>query len=94
MFKKVYSTKINVIANFAGSVWIALLSIIFVPYYLDYIGVESYGLIGFFITIQAFIILLDFGLSTTLNRELARLSALEDHAQKMHDLQRTLQIAY
>jgi O-antigen/teichoic acid export membrane protein len=92
MFKKVFSTKINVTANFVSSVWIAFLSIIFVPYYLDYIGVESYGLIGFFITIQAFIILLDFGLSTTLNRELARLSALEDPAQEMHDLKRTLEI--
>jgi O-antigen/teichoic acid export membrane protein len=92
MFKKVYSTKINVIANFAGSIWIAFLSIIFVPFYLRYIGIESYGLIGIFTSIQAFIVLLDFGLSPTLNRELARLSTVEDNAQVMHDLKRTLEI--
>lgn len=92
MFKKVYSTKINVIANFVGNAWIALLSIVFVPIYLHYIGVESYGLIGVFSSIQAFIVLLDFGLSPTLNRELARLSALEDRTQEMHDIKRTLEI--
>ncbi len=92
MFKKVYSTKINVIANFSGSIWTGFLSIVFVPYYLDYINVESYGLIGIFTSIQAFIVLLDFGLSPTLNRELARLSTIEDKAQEMRDLIRTLEI--
>jgi O-antigen/teichoic acid export membrane protein len=92
MFRKVYSTKVNVIANFVGNFWIAFLSIVFVPIYLHYIGIESYGLIGFFSSIQAFIILLDFGLSPTLNRELARLSALEDKTQEMHDIKRTLEI--
>ncbi|MDQ3748648.1 MAG: oligosaccharide flippase family protein, partial [Acidobacteriota bacterium] len=92
MFNKVYSTKVNVIANFVGNIWIASLSIIFVPIYLHYIGVESYGLIGFFSSIQAFITLLDFGLSPTLNRELARLSVLENRTQEMHDIKRTLEI--
>ncbi len=92
MFKKIYSTKTNVIANFVGNVWIAFLSIVFVPIYLHYIGIESYGLIGVFSSIQALIILLDFGLSPTLNRELARLSAFEDRNQEMHDIKRTLEI--
>ncbi len=92
MFRKVYSTKTNVTANFVGNIWIALLSIVFVPIYLHYLGVESYGLIGVFSSIQAFIVLLDFGLSPTLNRELARLSALGDRTQEMHDIKRTLEI--
>ena len=92
MFKKVYSTKINVAANFGGNIWIALLSIFFIRIYEHYIGVEAYGLIGVFSTIQAFIILLDFGLSPTLNRELARLSAAENQTQEMHDIKRTLEI--
>jgi O-antigen/teichoic acid export membrane protein len=92
MFKKVYSTKINVAANFGGNIWIALLSIFFIRIYEHYIGVEAYGLIGVFSTIQAFIVLLDFGLSPTLNRELARLSAAENQTQEMHDIKRTLEI--
>lgn len=92
MFKKTYSTKVNVIANFVGNFWIAFLSIVFVPIYLHYIGVEGYGLIGVFSSIQALIVLLDFGLSPTLNRELARLSTLGDRTQEMRDIQRTLEI--
>lgn len=92
MFKKVYSTKINVAATFASSIWLATLNIIFVPVYLNYIGIETYGLIGVFSSIQAFVALLDFGLSPTLNRELARLSALKDKNQEMQDIKRTLEI--
>jgi len=91
MFKRVYSTKINAAANFAANIWLALLSIIFVPVYLYYIGIETYGLIGIFSSIQAFIVLLDFGLSPTLNRELARLAALKNQTQEMQDIKRTLE---
>ncbi len=64
----------NYLFNFFGSVWSAALGILFVPIYLRYIGVEGYGIIGFFTSLQAFLFLLDFGLSPTFNRELARLS--------------------
>ncbi|MFV0388982.1 MAG: oligosaccharide flippase family protein [Pyrinomonadaceae bacterium] len=86
------SAKANIVANFVGSAWSALLGILFVPIYIRYLGVEAYGLIGFFVSIQAFIYLLDFGLSPTFNRELARLSLSKDNGQEMHDLKRTLGI--
>lgn len=86
------SAKINIFASFVGQAWTALLGIIFVPIYLRYIGVESYGLIGIFMSLQTFLNLLDFGISPTLNREMARLSVSEKNAQEMHDLRRTLQI--
>lgn len=92
MFKRVFSTKINVAANFAGTIWVSLLSIIFVPLYLHYIGIEAYGLIGIFTSIQSFIALLDFGISPTFSRELARLSAIKDSEQEMQDIKRTLEI--
>jgi O-antigen/teichoic acid export membrane protein len=91
MFNRVFSTKVNAAANFAGSFWMALLGLIFVPTYLRYIGVEAYGLIGIFNSIIAFIMLLDFGLSPTLNRELARYSDQPGTSQEMHDLKRTLE---
>ena len=92
MLNKIYSTKINVAANFIGSFWNALLGVLFVPIYLRYVGIESYGLIGVFNSIQVFILLLDFGLSPTFNRELARLSALGNQGQEIHNLKRTLEI--
>ena len=62
----------NLIVGVASSVWAALVALAVVPFYLRYLGIESYGLIGFFATAQATIALLDMGLSATINREVAR----------------------
>jgi O-antigen/teichoic acid export membrane protein len=86
--------KLNIIANFAGKGWTVLMSLAFVPLYIKFLGIEAYGLIGFFVTLQAVFGLLEFGLSTTLNRELARYSALPERGQEMRDLVRTLEIIY
>ncbi len=86
--------KHNIIANFIGKGWNVIMSLTFIPIYIKFIGIEAYGLVGFFVTLQAVFVLLDFGLSTTLNREMARLSALPGKAQEMRDLVRTLEIIY
>ncbi len=70
----------------------AILGIVFVPIYLRYLSVEMYGIIGFFSSIQAFLFLLDGGISPTLNREVARLSVFPEKAQELRDLSRTLEI--
>ena len=84
-------TKVNIISNFAGKFVTAVLSIVFVPIYLRYLSVELYGIIGFFTSIQAFLLLLDGGISPTLNREAARLSAFPEKALELRDLSRTLE---
>jgi O-antigen/teichoic acid export membrane protein len=86
--------KHNILANFAGKAWTALMALIFVPLYIKFMGVESYGLIGVFTSLQAIFSLLDMGLSTTLNRELARRSVLPDTAQETRNLIRTLELIY
>ncbi|HLM62627.1 MAG TPA: oligosaccharide flippase family protein, partial [Pyrinomonadaceae bacterium] len=85
-------TKSNIIANLAARFVIAVLSIIFVPVYLHYLSIEVYGIMSFFASIQAFLILLDGGIPPTLNREVARLSAFPEKAQELRDLSRTLEI--
>jgi O-antigen/teichoic acid export membrane protein len=86
----------NVAANLGGGVWSGLMSLVFIPLYVHFLGIEAYGLVGFFITLQSLFALLDLGLSTTLNRELARLSAAgtEDARAGMRDLLRTVEIIY
>lgn len=69
--KQTISVRKNVIANFVGQVWSALIGIAFLPLYVKYIGVEAYGIIGFFVMLQALYSLLDMGMSATLNREMA-----------------------
>jgi O-antigen/teichoic acid export membrane protein len=88
------STKINIAANFLGRIWIALMSIVFIPIYLRYLGIEVYGIIGIFASLQAILMLLDAGLSPTLNREIASLSAFPEKAKEMRNLIRTLEIPY
>lgn len=48
-----------------------LIGIVFTPLYLQYLGAEAYGLVGFFALMQAWMNLLDLGLSPTLARQAA-----------------------
>ena len=86
--------KLNTLANFAGRGWTALLAFLFIPIYIKVLGIESWGLIGFFTTLLAILNLLDMGLSSTLNRELARLSARRDTNREQRDLVRTIEMIY
>jgi O-antigen/teichoic acid export membrane protein len=86
--------KKNMAANFAGSLLQALMALLFIPLYIKFLGIEAYGLIGLFMTMQALFMLLDMGLGATVNREMARLSVLPDKAQEMRDLVRSLEVIY
>lgn len=86
--------KKNITANFAGSFWQAIMGFVFIPLYIKFMGIESYGVIGIFATIQGIFGLLDVGLGSTLNREMARLSVLQGKQQEMRNLLRTLETLY
>lgn len=88
------SLKSNIAANFAGSIWQALMVVVFIPFYIKFMGIESYGLIGIFATLQAILGLLDLGMSGTLTREMARLSVLQHKEQEIRNLVRTLETVY
>jgi O-antigen/teichoic acid export membrane protein len=88
------SLRRNIAANFAGSIWQAVMGLAFVPLYIRFMGVESYGLVGIFATLQGVLVVLDMGLSTTLNREMARLSVGPENAQEMRNLLRSLESIY
>ena len=45
--------KRNIIPNYAGAFWTALMGLVFVPLYIKFMGIESYGLIGIFASLQA-----------------------------------------
>lgn len=69
------------------------MSIAFVPVYLDRLGVEAYGLVGFFAVLLAWMAVLDMGLSPTLNREMARAGAGAHTAESVRDLVRSVELA-
>jgi len=82
--------KKNIIANITGKGWTAIISLAFIPFYIRFMGIEAYGLVGIYLLLLALFALLDLGLSTTLNKELAGLTVQEGKAQEMRDLVRTL----
>jgi hypothetical protein len=45
--------KLDLAANFAGVGWSVLMQIACVPLYLKFLGIEAYGLIGFYLMLQA-----------------------------------------
>lgn len=64
----------------------------FIPLYIRYLGIESYGLIGIFAILNAWLALLDMGMAPTLNREMARFTAGAHTPQSIWDLLRSLEI--
>jgi O-antigen/teichoic acid export membrane protein len=83
----------NLLAGLANSIWSAFVGLAVVPFYLKYLGVEAYGLIGFFVTTQALLQLLDMGMAPTINREVARCSAAGD-LKEAGRLLHTLAVVY
>jgi O-antigen/teichoic acid export membrane protein len=85
---------LNLIANFGGAIYTGLIGLMVAPLYIRLMGIEAYGLIGFYLTLQGSLQILDFGLSPTINRELARYSVQSDKATEARDLVRTLEAGY
>lgn len=83
----------NLLAGLANSIWAALVGLAVVPFYLKYLGLEAYGLIGFFVTTQALFQLLDMGMAPTINREVARASA-SGSIKEAGNLLHTLAVIY
>lgn len=86
--------KKNVIANYLGQGWTALVGLVFIPVYIRYLGMEAWGLVGFMSMLQAWLTLLDMGLTPTLSREMARFQAGAHSAQSIRDLLRSLEMIY
>jgi len=55
--------KRNTIANFIGLGYTTVIGIVIFPLYLQYLGAEAFGLVGFFTVLQAWMQLLDMGMS-------------------------------
>lgn len=81
----------NLVANYIGQAWTGLMGIAFVPLYIRYLGIEAYGVIGLFVVLQAWLTLLDMGLTPTLGREMARLGAGAHTPESIRDLLRSVE---
>lgn len=62
----------NIIANFFGIIFTTVLTFLVVPYYLEWLGSESYGLVGFATLIQNWLMILSAGFNPVAGRVAAR----------------------
>lgn len=77
----------------ANSVTSVLINLIALPFYLRLLGMEAYGLIGFYATLQAVLQVLDLGLAPTVSREIAH-GAEMGQQRRSASLLRTLGVVY
>lgn len=88
------SIKTNIAANLIGKTWAAFIGVILIPQYIKFLGIEAYGLVGFYGTLVGTMILLDLGLSTTINRELAKFKSSNGDVKAARDLTFSLEVIY
>jgi O-antigen/teichoic acid export membrane protein len=88
------SLKRNIAANYASQLYTTLIGIVLVPVYLEQMGSEAYGLVGFFAMLQAWFNLLDMGLTPTIARESARFHGGAMTALTYRRLYRSLSLVF
>lgn len=69
------SLKINVVANYTGVLLTTFMTFFVVPFYLDWLGPESYGLVGVATLLQSWIMLISAGLAPVAGRMAATAKA-------------------
>ena len=84
--------KRNLIANYFGQGWVALMGLIFIPVYIKILGIEAYGLIGLFGVLQAWLTFFDMGITPTLTREMARFTGGAHSPISIRDLLRSIEV--
>lgn len=84
----------NISANLLSNVWLTALMLVLTPLYILFLGVESYGLIGFYLSWIAILGILDMGISATAVREIAWLTARPEEKGRIPVLLRSLEVVY
>ncbi len=88
------SLKKNIIFNYIGQFYGAFIGILILPLYLQELGGEAFGLIGFFTLLLAWMQLIDVGLTPTLGREVARLKGDPKNNHELRTVVRSLELVF
>ena len=80
--------------NFLGGIWTGVLVVSTTPFFVAKLGLEGFGLIGFWQLLLFVSVIFDFGLGASLVREFARYKGNDDPSIKYRELLFTLQLIY
>lgn len=78
--------------NFAGNGWNGLLIVCTTPWYLSMLGMERFGLVGFWQVLLYVFLVFDWGLGATLVREFARLQGERQGREAYRGLLRRIEL--
>lgn len=84
--------RVNILANYAGQIWMAAMGVVFLPMYVHFLGMEAFGLVGLMLSFQSISQLFDFGIGGATNRELSRRARNLALADVTRDLVRSSEI--
>jgi O-antigen/teichoic acid export membrane protein len=85
------SLRRNIVANYAGQLYVTVAGIVVLPVYVRLMGTEAFGLVGFFTMLQSWFMLLDMGLTPTMARETARFAGGATDGPSLRRLLRSLE---
>jgi O-antigen/teichoic acid export membrane protein len=81
----------NIFWNFIGNLFSIIINIGLVPLYIRYLGVEEYAIVSILGILNSIFVILDLGLGISINREIARMSAINDSVTNFSNTVKTLQ---
>lgn len=84
----------NFFANVIGQFIYPILSILLVPFYIYHLGLEGYGLVGFFSMLVTLLGVFGDGMGSALQREFARRDGVEGKRSSMRQLLQTIELLY
>jgi O-antigen/teichoic acid export membrane protein len=84
------SLRTNVVSGYVSQIYVLILGVALVPVYVQKMGAEAYGLVGFFAMLQAWFGMLDLGLSATTSREVSLYKSHQITAQNFAALYKGL----
>ncbi len=84
----------NILANYIGQIYVMAISVFIMPLYLQYMGAEAYGLVGFFVLMQFWLNLLDAGFAPTLGRQVAEARGNYEKFEAFFKLLRSIEIIF
>jgi len=88
------SLRRNALANYIGQGYSVFIGILVMPLYLEYLGAEAFGLVGFYIVLQTWLYLLDMGLSPTLARQIAYSQGVGQELSDFGKLLRSFEVVF